>query len=119
VQPPITVPDGTGASDVAIGPDGTVTAGDRRLGRIELVTVRSPQGLLPAGDNAFLVTPQSGPEQAAPATTRLDQGALEASNVDMAEAMVAMIESQRAFQLTSKAIQTQDQMWEIANGVKR
>jgi flagellar basal-body rod protein FlgG len=41
------------------------------------------------------------------------------SNVDMADAMVAMIESQRAFQLTSKAIHTQDQMWEIANGVKR
>jgi flagellar basal-body rod protein FlgG len=119
VQPPITVPDGTDGSDVSIGPDGTVLAGDRRLGRIELVTVRSPQGLQPVGDNAFLVTPQSGPEQAAPAATRLDQGALEASNVDMAEAMVAMIESQRAFQLTSKAIQTQDQMWEIANGVKR
>ena len=50
---------------------------------------------------------------------RSTQGALEASNVDMADAMVAMIESQRAFQLTSKAIQTQDQMWEIANGVKR
>jgi flagellar basal body rod protein FlgG len=41
------------------------------------------------------------------------------SNTDMADAMVAMIESQRAFQLTSKAIQKQDQMWEIANGVKR
>jgi flagellar basal-body rod protein FlgG len=41
------------------------------------------------------------------------------SNTDVADAMVAMIESQRAFQLTSKAIQTQDQMWEIANGVKR
>src|SRR5919108_392113 len=47
------------------------------------------------------------------------QGALEMSNTDVADAMVAMIESQRAFQLTSKAIQTQDQMWEIANGVKR
>jgi len=119
VQPPITVPDGTNGSSVSIAPDGTVLAGDRRLGRIELVTVRSPQGLQPVGDNAFVVTPQSGREQAAPAATRLDQGALEASNVDMAEAMVSMIESQRAFQLTSKAIQTQDQMWEIANGVKR
>ena len=38
---------------------------------------------------------------------------------DMASAMVAMIESQRAFELTSKAIHTADQMWEIANGVKR
>jgi flagellar basal-body rod protein FlgG len=37
----------------------------------------------------------------------------------MATAMVAMIESQRAFELASKAIHTADQMWEIANGVKR
>jgi flagellar basal-body rod protein FlgG len=47
------------------------------------------------------------------------QGALEASNVDSSEAMVAMIEAQRSFQLASKAIQTADQMMEIANGVKR
>ncbi len=37
----------------------------------------------------------------------------------MATAMVSMIESQRAFELASKAIHTADQMWEIANGVKR
>ncbi len=37
----------------------------------------------------------------------------------VSDAMVTMIESQRAYQLTSKAIQTADQMWEIANGVKR
>ena len=104
---------------VSIGPDGTVLAGGRRIGRIEIVSVRSPQELQPVGDNAFLATPESGAVRAAPATTALTQGALEMSNVDMADAMVAMIESQRAFQLTSKAIQTQDQMWEIANGVKR
>jgi flagellar basal body rod protein FlgG len=33
--------------------------------------------------------------------------------------MVGMIESQRVYQLTSKAISTADRMWEIANGVKR
>ena len=119
VQPPITLPAGTDPSRVAIGPDGTVLAAGQRVGRIELVAVRSPQGLQPVGDNAFLATPESGAARPAPATTTLSQGALEMSNVDMADAMVAMIESQRAFQLTSKAIQTQDQMWEIANGVKR
>jgi flagellar basal-body rod protein FlgG len=119
VQPPITVPAGADASRISIGPDGTVLAAGQRVGRIELVSVRSPQGLQPAGDNAFLATPESGATRPAPAATTLAQGALEMSNVDMADAMVAMIESQRAFQLTSKAIQTQDQMWEIANGVKR
>jgi flagellar basal-body rod protein FlgG len=119
VQPPISLPAGSDPSQVSIGPDGTVLSAGRRVGRIELVSVRSPQGLQPVGDNAFLATADSGAARPAPATTTLTQGALEASNVDMSDAMVAMIESQRAFQLTSKAIQTQDQMWEIANGVKR
>ena len=47
------------------------------------------------------------------------RGALEASNTDMSEAMVAMIESQRAYQLVSKAISTADEMMGIANQVKR
>jgi flagellar basal-body rod protein FlgG len=119
VQPPITFPAAGNGAKVSIGPDGTVLAGAQRIGRIELVSVRSPQQLQPVGDNAFLATPESGAVRAAPASTTLSQGALEMSNVDMADSMVAMIESQRAFQLTSKAIQTQDQMWEIANGVKR
>jgi flagellar basal-body rod protein FlgG len=119
VQPPITFPAGSDPAQVSIAPDGTVLSAGRRVGRIELVSVRSPQGLQPVGDNAFLATAESGATRPAPAATTLTQGALEASNVDMSDAMVAMIESQRAFQLTSKAIQTQDQMWEIANGVKR
>jgi len=119
LQPAITVPKGADPGRVAIGPDGTVRVAGRTLGRLDIVSVRSNQGLLPVGDNAFLVTPQSGPAGRAPASTTLTQGALEMSNTDVADAMVAMIESQRAFQLTSKAIQTQDQMWEIANGVKR
>jgi flagellar basal-body rod protein FlgG len=119
VQPAITIPKGTDPSRIAIGPDGTVRAAGRPAGRIDVVSVRSAQRLQPVGDNAFLATPESGPVGRAPATTTLTQGALEMSNTDVADAMVAMIESQRAFQLTSKAIQTQDQMWEIANGVKR
>jgi flagellar basal-body rod protein FlgG len=119
LQPAITLPAGTAESAVSIGPDGTVLADGKAVGKLALVGVRSPQGLLPAGDNAFIVTPQSGAARQAPAATTLTQGALEMSNTDVADAMVAMIESQRAFQLTSKAIQTQDQMWEIANGVKR
>jgi len=119
VQPKITVPAGTDPERVAIGPDGTVRAAGRAVGRIEVVSVRSKQGLQPVGDNAFLATPASGAVGRAPAATVLTQGALEMSNADVSDAMVAMIESQRAFQLTSKAIQTQDQMWEIANQVKR
>jgi flagellar basal-body rod protein FlgG len=119
VQPTITVPAGITEDELSIASDGTVSANNRRIGRIEVVTVRSPQQLTPLGGNAYVPSGASGNPIAAPAATRLTQGALEASNVDESDAMVSMIESQRAYQLASKAIQTADQMWEIANGVKR
>jgi flagellar basal-body rod protein FlgG len=119
VQPAITVPQGVSEDDISIGRDGTVAAAGRTLGKIALVTVRNVHGLQSAGDNAFVTTAASGNAVAAPATTTLSQGALEGSNTDMAQAMVDMIDAQRTYQLTSKAIQTADQMMEIANGVKR
>jgi len=119
VQPAMSLPDGTDPSSVIIGADGAVTAGGRSLGNLDLVSVRSPQALQPLGDNVFATTAASGAARPAPAATTLAQGALEASNTDVSDAMVTMIESQRSYQLTSKAIQTADQMWEIANGVKR
>jgi flagellar basal-body rod protein FlgG len=118
-QKPITVPKGLTEEDVSVGPDGTVTAGGRRIGRLDLVTVRAPQGLTPVGDNAFVTSAASGNPVAAPRATTLAQGALEMSNADMSESMVAMIESQRAFQLASKAIHMADEMMGIANEVKR
>jgi flagellar basal-body rod protein FlgG len=119
LQPQITVPDGVPEDAISIGPDGTVLIDGRNTGRLDLVTVRSVQGLISVGDNAFTTSPASGPETAAPQTTVLSQGALESSNSDMAESMVAMIEAQRAFQLASKAITMADEMMGIANGVKR
>lgn len=119
VQPAVTVPAGVAEDQISIGPDGTILAANQRIGKLDLVTVRSVQGLLSAGDNAFITTPASGPAVAAPGTSVITQGALESSNTDMAEAMVSMIESQRAFQLASKAITTADEMMGIANQVKR
>ena len=119
VLPAVTVPRGTTEDAVSVGPDGTVSAAGRRIGRLDLVTVRSLQGLTSVGGNAFVTSPASGPAIAAPRATSLTQGALEASNTDVSEAMVSMIESQRAFQLASRAISTADEMMGIANGVKR
>jgi len=117
LQPAITVPPGTAEADVSIAADGTVSAANRRLGRIQVVTVRAPQALESAGDSLFVANAASGPAQALP-TGRLVQGALEASNVDMADAMTQMMESQRSFQMASKAVQMQDQILQIANQVK-
>jgi flagellar basal-body rod protein FlgG len=119
VQPTITIPAGVPLDKVSIASNGQVTANGRNVGRLQLVTVRSPEGLRPIGDNAFAATATSGPIAAAPRATTLTQGALEASNTDMADDMVQMIQAERGYQLVSKAISTADQMMEIANGVKR
>lgn len=120
LQPPIAVPRGTTADQLAIAADGTVRVGaGRALGRIQLVDVPAPDGLQPLGGNLFAANAQSGPATAAGSDTTLRQGVLEGSNVDVGDAMVDMIDAQRSFQLASKAIQMQDQMLEIANQVKR
>ena len=119
LDPPITVPSGTDPQDVAIASDGTVSVAGSKVGAIRILTVTAPGGLAGAENNLFLPTAASGAPAAAPSTTRIEQGALEASNVDMADAMTSMIEAQRAFELASKAIEVQDQMLQIANQVKR
>ena len=116
----IQLPRNTPIDRIAIASDGTVRVNAGQVvGRIELVTVTSPDGLRALGDNRFAVTPESGPARAAGADTQVLQGRLEASNVNMADAMVDMMNAQRAFQLASRAIHMQDQMMEVANQVKR
>ncbi len=120
VQPEIKVPKGTTEDQVAIASDGAVRVAGKQVGQLKLVTVPAPDGLLPTGGNCFDVTTASGAVRAVdPKATTLRQGALEASNVDVGDAMVDMIDAQRGFQLASKAIQMQDQMLEIANQVKK
>lgn len=118
LSPAITVPAGTDAADVQIGPDGTVSANNRPLGQIQVVTVRAAEGLRSLGDNLFAATADSGPATTADAG-RLVQGTLESSNTDVADAMTDMMDAQRSFQLASKAVQMQDQILQIANEVKR
>ena len=115
----ITVPRGVDENDLTISPTGEVLGGGRTLGRLRLVTVRAPELLQAAGDNLFRPTAASGQPRAAGAGLRVQQGVLEASNVEMAEAMVDMADAQRTFQMTSRALTTQDRLLEIANGVKK
>ena len=117
VQPAVTVPAGTKESDVQIASDGTVSVANRPVGQIRVMTVRSPQALDSIGDNLYRPTAASGAATAF-AGGRLTQGAVEASNVDVADSMTEMIDAQRSFQLASKAIQMQDQLLQIANQVK-
>jgi flagellar basal-body rod protein FlgG len=118
VQPAITIP--AGASGVTIGVDGVVSAipsgqSDAvQVGTLQLSDFVNPAGLQPRGENLFGETASSGPPQ--PGTPGLNglgslmQGALETSNVNVVEELVQMIQTQRAYELNSKAIQTSDQM---------
>lgn len=118
LHPPVTLPPKTNESDVTIGTDGSVNAKNQKVGQITLMEVRAPGQLYPSSNNTVTVSPASGAATAATATT-VAPGVLESSNLDMASAMVQMIESQRAYQLASRAVRMQDQVWEIANQVKR
>jgi flagellar basal-body rod protein FlgG len=116
--PPVRIPRGIDPKTVTIGPDGTIAAGGRRLGQVQLFTVPAPTGLTAAGNGYYTVTAASGGARRAAAAT-VQQGALESSNVDLADAMVDMMDAQRSYSMASKAIHMQDQMMEIANGVKQ
>ena len=118
VEPSITIP--KDATDLTIAADGQVTAkisGQTQateLGRLELATFTNPNGLEAIGGNLLVETAGSGQ----PIITRpgeqnagtLQHGWIESSNVKAVEEMVAMISTQRAYELNSKVIQSADQM---------
>jgi flagellar basal-body rod protein FlgG len=118
VQPGINIP--TGAQTVTIGADGIITAqiagqaAPTTVGTIQLSDFVNPAGLQSRGENLALETAASGPAQTStPGLNGLgtvQQGAVESSNVNVVEEMVNMIETQRAYEMNTKAISTTDQM---------
>lgn len=116
LTPPIKLPAGVSASEVSIATDGTVSAGARKLGQIKLVTVTSPEHMLADGGGQLTPTAASGAPH--PATGKIHQGALEASNVNMAGEMALMVSTQRSYQMDSTAIQNESQMMSIANQLR-
>ena len=120
VQPGITIPDG--AQSVSIGKDGTVSvqiagqAAATQVGSLQLFDFINPAGLQPRGENMYVESAASGTATSGtPGLNGLgmvEQGSLEASNVNVVEDLVNMIETQRAYEMNSKAISTTDQMLE-------
>jgi flagellar basal-body rod protein FlgG len=119
LEPPIKVPAGADEGAITIAADGTVSYKNAKLGQLAIVDVPARAGLQGGPDNTFVATRASGAARAAQKSTTLSQGTLEASNVDVSTAMTDMIEAQRAFQMASKAITTQDEILQIANQVKK
>lgn len=118
VQPNITVP--ANALTVSIGTDGTVSitqsgsAATTQIGSIQLATFINSGGLQSIGQNLFLETAASGtPTPNTPGTNGagiVNQGYVETSNVNVAEELVTMIQTQRAYELNSKVVSTSDAM---------
>jgi flagellar basal-body rod protein FlgG len=118
LQPALTVP--PGAQSVRIGVDGIVSANiagspdPLQVGTLQIADFVNPAGLQARGENLFLETVASGPPQSGtPGLNGLGslvQGALETSNVNVVEELVNMIETQRAYEMTSRAIESADQM---------
>jgi len=123
VQPTITVPSST--QSLTIGSDGTVSAlvagnsSPTQIGTIQLADFVNPTGLQPIGQNLYKETVSSGtPQTGTPGLTGLGttvQGSLESSNVNVVQELVDMIETQRSYEMNSKAISTVDQMLQYVN----
>ncbi len=118
LSPAITIP--ANAQNVTVAQDGTVSATvpgsttPQQLGQIQLASFINPAGLDPKGGNLFTETAASGNPQTGNAGANglgvLNQGFVETSNVNVVEELVAMIQTQRSYEINSKAIQTSDQM---------
>ena len=123
VQPAIEVP--AGAQSITVGPDGTVTAvlqGEAEpteLGQLTIASFANPAGLQAIGDNFLVESAASGAAEIGPAGEggrgSIRQGMLEASNVNVVEELVEMIEAQRAYEINSKMISAVDEMLRNAN----
>ena len=123
LQPSITVP--TDATSITVGSDGVVSAmqpgssAPTQIGQIELAYFANPQGLEPIGENLYRESAASGGVNTAvpgtDSTGTLIQGSLESSNVNVVEELVNMIETQRAYEMNSKAISTTDEMLSYIN----
>lgn len=118
LQPAITIP--ASAQTVTIGRDGTVSiqqagsAAMTQVGNIQLANFVNPGGLQSTGENLYAETSASGaPIVGAPDSNgmgSLSQGFVETSNVNVVEELVGMIQTQRAYEINSKAVQSSEQM---------
>ena len=118
VDPAVSIP--ANAQSITIGSDGTISvslpgqAATQQVGTVQLADFINPAGLQPNGDNLYLETASSGsPQIGQPGLNGLGtlaQGALESSNVNVVEQMVDMIETQRTYEMNSKAVSAADSM---------
>lgn len=129
VQPGILIP--TDATNIIVGSNGeikgTVAGLERTFGQIALVGFQNPEGLQKNENNLFTPTVNSGAPQVGQPGTAIGNlvlgsirgQSLEQSNVDLAASMTDLMQVQRAYQMNARMVQDGDQMWAIANSIRR
>lgn len=126
VEPAITIP--PDATSITIGADGTISAvssGQRQpsqLGQLQLVGFANPDGLNALGHNLYTASASSGEPNAGAAGEggrgTFLQGALEGSNVEVVNEMIALVRTQRAYEINSKVVSAADEMLRNATQVR-
>lgn len=124
LTPAVTI--GANALSITVGQDGTVSTIDdtgtaSTAGAIQIAKFLNPAGLSSEGDNIYKKTVSSGePSAVTPGTSGsglIRQATLERSNVEVVNEMVGLIVAQRAYEFSSKAIQSTDQMLQQVNAI--
>lgn len=126
LSPRVQVPAGT--ARITVASDGTINGADaqgnpRVLGKIQLALIPNPESLNNMGDNLFLPQANTGAitlgQPGSPGYGQVRSNSLEQSNVDLAQEMTDMIETQRAYELNARLVQDGDTMWGLANALRR
>lgn len=130
VQPKILIP--SEATDLSVTANGEITGvlnGEKKtFGQLQLAGFENPEGLQRIGDNLFVSTGNSGAPQLGQPGSAVNTGfvlgtvkgqSLEQSNVDLATSMTDLIQVQRAYQMNARLVQDGDEMWGIANSMRR
>ena len=125
--PNISIP--PGATQITISGDGVVSVPEppntnpTQIGNIQTVTFINPQGLIQLGQNLYQQSNGSGtPLVGAPGQSSnglLQQGYLEASNVDATTELVNLINTQRTYELNSQVVQASDQILQLLTNLRR
>jgi flagellar basal-body rod protein FlgG len=126
LDPPITVP--TGTTQISVSSTGIVnaylnsSATPTQIATLQLANFVNPSGLRPLGGNIYVESPASGPpidgQPGIGSFGLIQQQYLEASNVDSVKELVNLIQTQRAFEMNSQAIQTANQMMQVVNNLR-
>lgn len=110
-------------NNFSVSPDGMLSVKDNvsgnymNVGKINIYDAVGDDSMLSAGDNLFV--PADGAQVFQRNDSKIEQGCLEGSNVDLGTEITDMIVAQRALEMSSKSVQTADSMWGIVNNLRR